>query len=337
MARAPVRCRRRGALRWHGACVLAVLATAWPADAGERVVVAHAPPDMVRIPAGPFWMGAPDSEAERRFLGDACLADYGPDLARLLCFDDSSARDSFDDARPFRTVLLGAYDIDRYEVTVASYRACVRAGACDPTPLLVGDQRYQLAANPVGNVTWHDAADYCAWAGKRLPTEAQWEKAARGRDGRRWPWGNHWREDGSNHGKLEDEAIGLLHGKLVQGWGQRSPEGVADDSDGARAAVPPGSMRWSDSPYGVFDLAGNVAEWVQDYYGAANGLRTGYEDLFAVEPVRLAPADGLNVRVARGGSWLQPRLQGLTYARTAERPGTRRPDLGFRCARDVDR
>ena len=103
-----------------------------------------------------------------------------------------------------------------------------------------------------------------------------------------------------------------------------------DESDGAAYAVPPGAVRWSEGGYGTYDMAGNVAEWVQDYYGAA-----GYLDLPKDSPVRRTSFDHDPRRVVRGGSWLDLPLAGRTYARSAAPPGIRSWQIGFRCARDA--
>jgi formylglycine-generating enzyme required for sulfatase activity len=232
-----------------------------------------------------------------------------------------------------RDVYLPAFDIDRFEVTVAQYRRCVADGACDSGALLQGDQRYHRnPRNPVVNVTWRDASDYCSWAGKRLPTEAEWEKAARGTDGRRWPWGNQDRRDGGNHGRMDAESVRrtrLMNPRRLSSGDEASFELAPDDGDGAAYPAPPGRLRWSEGRYGTYDMAGNVAEWVVDFYSPA-----GYGDLPRDTPVRRVPIDRDSRRVVRGGSWLDLRLSGRTYARSAHSPSVRSPLIGFRCARD---
>ena len=187
-----------------------------PHRAGRVEVVRLERSDMVRVPAGTFIMGYPGNGPAQRAAVEECQSEVGVG-GSFWCTDpqvyakvttELAYQFPFLNAVPRRKVFLPAFDIDRFEVTVGDYRRCVEVGACDAGALLGGDQRYQRRDSaPVANVTWNDASSYCAWAQKRLPTEAEWEKAARGTDGRRWPWGNQDRSDGSNHGRMDPEAL----------------------------------------------------------------------------------------------------------------------------------
>jgi formylglycine-generating enzyme required for sulfatase activity len=194
--------------------------------------------------------------------------------------------------------MLAAFAIDRDEVTRAEYALCVRAGACSPAAAtLAGDETSRL---PVTGVRWSDADAYCRFAKKRLPTEAEWERAARGSDGRIYPWGNR-----------PECARG--------NWGNYDGEGRCPDNPGRPVAV---------GSYGgaIHDLGGNVWEWVADWYDP-----TYYRRSPARNP--RGPATGTR-RVVRGGACCS--MFGLPRAsnRVAFPPDYRDDDLGFRCATD---
>jgi formylglycine-generating enzyme required for sulfatase activity len=294
--------------------------------------------ETVLIPSGPFLMGFEATESENAAAQKECLDEIG----RLSPADCEYERNLpfrfYMNATPARHIDMHAFEIDRYEVTVKDYRVCVNAGACDVAALLIGDTRYLEERWPMVNVTWQDAVDYCRFVGKRLPTEAEWEKAARGTDGRRFPWGNAAQGDRANHGRVEDEAVAFTHSFVPPGrrYGVQL-ELVADDSDGAMYAAPPGSFIWGESPYGVMDMAGNVAEWVHDYYygGEVSAQETlgGYADLPTVSPHRTSPKDRVTDRSVRGGSWIWPLMFTRTYAREGVTPFSRSATRGFRCAR----
>ena len=228
---------------------------------------------MALVPAGPFTMGSDEGEPAEG---------------------------------PVHEVTLDAFYIDQYEVTNASYQVCVDAGACQP-PLELRSKRQadyyenpDFADYPVIYVDWDMAVAYCEWRGGRLPTEAEWEKAARGEDARPYPWGeqaascsiaNFW----------NDELNCLADVKRVGSF----PENV--------------------SPYQVFDMAGNVWEWVLDWFS-----ETYYADSPAENPT--GPESGTH-RVMRGGSWSNGAKSIRTTTRGRNLPQNGYHDIGIRCVR----
>jgi formylglycine-generating enzyme required for sulfatase activity len=222
---------------------------------------------MIEIPAGPFGMGSE--------LGA-------------------------NDERPVHRVELSSFWIDKFEITVESYNACIAAGVCDPAGLAAGCNggRTDRLDHPINCITWEQAQAYCGWATKRLPTEAEWEKAARGPDGRRFVWG--------------DEFPG--------------PERL-NYNDNVGTTVPGGTYPSGLSFYGLHNMGGNVHEWTADFYAS---------DYYAQSPEQdpTGPAEG-SLRVVRGASWrVGVPMEALTATvRQAFQPATTVNSLGFRCAR----
>lgn len=228
-------------------------------------------------------------------------------FARVICAEGFFGHEAIT-----HEVWLPSFGIDRTEVTVGAYDRCVRAGACAPPLDPPGTPQTGIPTLPVTGVRWDDARDYCRHAGGRLPTEAEWERAARGRDGRTFPWG--WVLDGRrfNHGA----AVPDCH----------------DADDGFALAAPVGSFPDGASPEGVLDLAGNVMEWVTDRAPVdADGRFMGHPVGRAVDPQ--GAREG-SERVVRGGSFELPMFAGRNTARMRRLPGVRARDLGFRCAYD---
>jgi formylglycine-generating enzyme required for sulfatase activity len=242
-----------------------------------------AEPDMVFVPAGEFIMG--------NNMGD-------------------------DAEKPERTVFLDAFCIDKYEVTNAQYKACVDAGACSPPSRPSSPSRLSYYGNPEFDnypviwVTWDNAQTYCKWRGKRLPTEAEWEKAARGTDGRLWPWGNS-EPDGSK--------VNLCDVNCTYDWKESHLD------DGYQDTAPVESFEAGKSPYGVYNMAGNVREWVADWFTP---------DYYSNAPDRnpTGPSSGMG-RALRGGSWRSNiEVASITY-RLWYDAGVKDEYIGFRCAR----
>jgi formylglycine-generating enzyme required for sulfatase activity len=203
------------------------------------------------------------------------------------------------DEYPEQQLTMHAFRIERTEVTNRSYRACVAAKACDPAPHL-DDDKLGPDDHPVVAVSWEDAVRYCRWIGRRLPTEAEWEHAARGTDLRKWPWRGAFDPKRANS-RSDDDFHTLT-----------AP--VTAYADGA-------------SPYGVLNMAGNAAEWVADYYDPTL-YRTSDQTRSPVGPERGRE------RVVRGGSYADPSHDLRVSSRTAKLPTDVDATVGFRCAED---
>jgi sulfatase modifying factor 1 len=230
---------------------------------------------MVTIPAGAFLMGNPDGKGRA-------------------------------DEWPQRSVHLDEFAIDQVEVTNERYLVFVATtghrsplNPYGPDPLASVKGIGQL---PVVQTTWYDATSYCSWAKKRLPTEAEWEKAARGPDGRPFPWG--------------DEPPTAKRANFDREW------------DEEKTLHPVGSLPGGDSPYGVKDMSGNAREWVQDWYDA---------EYYQHAPNRnpQGPDKKGVVRSIRGGSWHSPIFDITTTGRGRGGFALQTHGTGFRCARSL--
>jgi len=209
--------------------------------------------------------------------------------------------------KPVRQIYLDAYWIDKYEVPMAQFYAFVAATG-HREPRLAGYlalasvdlATFVAPANPVVGVSWEDARAYCQWQGKRLPSEAEWEKAAKGRRQRMWPWGN-----------MPNPQLTNL-------------DGVEDHFQGT---APVDSFQAGRSPYGVFNMTGNAMEWVNDWYD---------ERYYAVMPPKNPPSPSIgDEKVIRGGSWHDSFRYAHTYSRFKMLPEYRDATIGFRCARSA--
>jgi len=209
-----------------------------------------------------------------------------------------------EDEAPAHRVYLNAFYIDKFEVTNGRFAKYVEAIQSEP-PWGFTDKETPVihAERPVRWVNWMDAMGYCLWLGKRLPTEAEWEKAARGTDERTYPWGN--------------DPPTPVH--AVYGLKEGGPETVSVI----------GNHHMGQSPYGVQDLAGNLYEWVMDWY--ADNF---YTNSPAVNP--RGPAEG-TAKVQRGGSYVNTPYRLRSSFRTKGDPTEQDPNVGFRCAQDVQK
>jgi formylglycine-generating enzyme required for sulfatase activity len=223
---------------------------------------------MVLVPAGEFTMGSDEGD---------------------------------NDEQPVHRVVLDSFYLDTFEVTNGRFAQFVAAIQSEP-PWGFADQETPLvhAEQPVRWVTWLEATGYCLWAGKRLPTEAEWEKAARGTDGRVYPWGN-------DPPTPAQAVFGL--------------------KEGAETVSPIGDHHPGRSPYGVQDLAGNLYEWVSDWYDDA---------FYQTTPTRnpRGPSEG-TAKGQRGGSYINSSYRLRAAFRTKGDPTEHDPHVGFRCAQDA--
>jgi formylglycine-generating enzyme required for sulfatase activity len=294
--------------------VLALVAAtgAVPLAPRRTNLVVVRPPDRIVIPAGPFRMGS--SPDQIRAAYELCTDEYRAGGASLV---EGSLRCTarFDAEAPQRTVLLPGFAIDRTEVTVGAYRACVRQGACEGMPLVEARRAQHGEEHPVEAVTWYEAVAYCRWRGGRLASEAEWEKAARGPLGPTWPWGDRWDGARANHGRRE-----RLTDEGAEGGG-------LDARDGHEGSAPVGSFPGGASPYGVMDMAGNVWEWTDGLYA-----RDPPQASASFAPP--GPTAGTD-RVLRGGSYGVPPSDLRGARRIPLAPGERHLTVGFRCAYDA--
>ncbi|MBI5855068.1 MAG: formylglycine-generating enzyme family protein [Nitrospirae bacterium] len=264
---------------------------------------------MVLIPAGEFLMGSP------------------------------AGGEGFSDESPQRKVFVSAFLMDRTEVTNTAYARFVEATGHRPpandNPRVTlwphGLLFPAIAQHPVVNVSWIDALAYCRWRGARLPTEAEWEKAARGTDGRRYPWGNKWDRGKANSAAywaertINFESIEQFNGFWKTGEGARvsREQGI----NGEVLTKPVGSFPDGVSPYGLLDMAGNVAEWVSDWYEPYSYLNAPLSDPQG--------PNGKLLKGLRGGSWIKGGKSLRTTDRDYGLPDDRPSGAGIRCAKDA--
>ncbi len=247
------------------------LAAAQPSDAPQEIAAKDGAA-MVLVPAGEFWMGLSEGEG-------------------------------LDDEQPRHKVYLDAYYLDKYEVTTERYAKFLEFAGWQK-PLNWSMVKFpEHATRPVIGVSWADADAYCRISGRRLPTEAEWEKAARGTAERRFPWGD----------KRPQPAIALFGQMTKFSYDILKPVGSYPEGVG---------------PYGAFDLGGNVAEWVQDWYDGEY-----YRESPEKNPQ--GPRNG-QYKMVRGGSWSDMPVYLMAAGRTSKLPpDTRNAFIGFRCAQSA--
>jgi formylglycine-generating enzyme len=249
----------------------------------------------------------------------------GKDGAPMILIPDGSFTMGTDDVgsgwqqgnpneHPEHPVTLTRYYIDQFEVTIARYAKFLEATKHSPPPSWDDDAVASAGDRPVVGVDWQDANAYCAWAGERLPTEAEWEKAARGTDKRRFPWG--------------DMQPFVDIANYNRGLWVSYPITLAPVTSGAEGmSIRHGLKDGGKSPYGLYHMAGNAAEWVADWYD-----REYYAKAPKENPT--GPAEG-EKKVLRGGSWGDPPRNIRVTVRFSADPEFRDTSIGFRCAMDA--
>jgi len=268
---------------------------------------------MVYVPAGEFIMGTSDAYV------DSVMETCG-----------ECKREWFDDEKPQHKVFLNAFWVDSTEVTNAQYATFLNSigghkGKCDgqdcidtkdedsDSYIFYQEGQYILESgyqnHPITEVGWHGAKAYCEHYGRRLPTEAEWEKAARGLDARIYPWGDKW----------DSGKVNFCDASCEYDWKDTQTD------DGYQRTAPVGDYLDGASPYGALDMVGNVWEWVADWYD---------DDYYGNSPEAnpLGPDSG-SYKVMRGGCWDTGSVHMRVAYRHEDWPSIRNANLGFRCAR----
>jgi serine/threonine-protein kinase len=246
---------------------------------------------IVYVPAGNFPMGTSEDDLQHAF--QTCTQYW------FNC-----DRENFTDEEPQHRVFLSGFWIDQTEVTNGQYMRCVNAGNCMEPNCLSGDQ-FNQSNQPVVCVNWHQAEAYCRWVGGRLPTEAEWEYTARGKQGTRYPWG--------------DDFVGEWLNYCDKSCGRDRADPAWDDGVEYSAEVGsyPKGVSWCDAA----DMAGNVSEWVGDWY---EDFTPGWD----IDPN--GPESG-ETKVIKGGSWFLTKVEARGAWRQSLIPEDWYDDLGFRC------
>ncbi|MGP0591911.1 SUMF1/EgtB/PvdO family nonheme iron enzyme [Nitrospira sp. T9] len=258
---------------------------------------------MILIPAGEFRMGSTENQ-----------------ISSLLKDFEGIQFNAFQAEIPQRQISLKAYYLDQYEVSYRHYRAFLESTG-RAAPAFWENERFHKPDHPVLGVTWYDATAYCTWAGKRLPTEAEWEYAARGPQGYAYPWGNSWDPQRTNTASY---WAGKNFSSMAK-WGEWMQTAL---DRGKAGPLEVGTFSNGVSPFDIHDMAGNISEWVFDWY-------TPYEN----QPTLIHNPNGADsgtMKVHRGGSWSVSSIFARSTYRARENPEKRSPYIGIRCAKSSE-
>ncbi len=283
---------------WLVIALFALALRAVPARAEGR--------SLAYIAGGWFSMGSegPDLDYARRL----CVSERMPSALRLR---GCASEELFGNETPARRVFVSAYALDRYEASRADYTECMLNGPCEPPLLAIEHPGLSAPEHPISGISWGQAKRYCEFRGGRLPTEAEWERAARGDSARRFPWGRAYNETLANHGA---PALGL-----------EPLDGQPSREDGVLHVADVRAFEHAKSVHGLVQMAGNVWEWTAD----------GYAPL-SLQATRIDPVEprGTGARVVRGGSFRSPAFS-LRVTHREPRPEAQAfVDVGVRCAYD---
>ena len=295
-------------------CISLICAGAVLSDKGDTDV-------QVFIPAGIFLMGTTPEQAEKA-------------VSFCMKHQENCRKSWFTHEMPQREVYLDEYFIDKTEVTFEQFFVFIKQNnnLCRNAPCFkdLGNENVIRKKNgkwfliedyrdsPVTDIAWEGANAYCKWVGKRLPTEAEWEKAARGTDGRVFPWGNDWAQGKAN----------FCDRNCPQDWATKNEKQDWDDlpNDDQSKSAMVRAFENGQSPYGVYQMAGNAWEWVSDTYSP-----DAYTTLTATNPHMMKKGA---THVLRGGGWNALPFLLRSAARYRDAPGMAVGARGFRCAKD---
>jgi len=260
--------------------------------------------DRVSIAAGWFTFGASEEDMEQ--ARRLCVNERIPLALRLR---GCSSDELLEDELPARRVYLASYALDRHEASRAELAACVDAGACDPPSIVSEHPGLSAPSHPAVGLSWLAARALCTFRGGRLPSEAEWERGARGDSGHRFPWGNFYNPALANHG--------------VPSLSFDPRAGAVSAEDGYPYLAPVTAYAQAKSPHGLLQMAGNVWEWTADSFV---GVRA--------QPLSVGPEVQLDngLRTVRGGSFRTPALALRVTHREGRAEGRGFVDVGVRCA-----